>query len=468
MITSYPTSEAPPRAILDRHTLVEALRRVCGGAVHAPGDPGYDDARQPWIAQVDQRPRAVVYPADADEVAAVVRLAAAARVPVVPQGTGHNAAPIGDMQDAILLRTGAMRDVEVDVENRIARVGAGALWIDVVDAVAPYGLMALHGSSPDVGVAGYSLGGGMGWYARSLGLQTNNLTAVELVLSDGTPVRTSATNEPELFWALRGGGGNFGVVTAFEMKLHPIETAYAGWLIWDWSQTERVLAGWAEWAVGAPDAVTTSLRILQLPDIEDVPPPLRGRQIVAIDGAVLGDDATAEAILAPLRELEPDMDTFERQPAAALVRLHADPEGATPAVSSTTILDSLPQEGIEALVAAAGHEAGTSLLMVELRQLGGALGRPHPGGGALSHLDGQFVTFALGVPMDPEQEKSMTVEAERVIEALHPWSSGRRYLNFTEDKSDPASFYTPEVYERLVELRRRFDPYDRVRANHSL
>jgi FAD/FMN-containing dehydrogenase len=449
--------------------LLEALREACGGAIHVPGDAGYDAARQAWQATVDQRPAAVVYPATAEEVVAVMALTGAAGVPVVPQGTGHNASPLGSLHDAVLLRTSAMRSVEVDPVRRVARVGAGALWLDVVEAVAPYGLMALHGSSPDVGVTGYSLGGGIGWYARALGMQTNNLTAVELVLPDGRFVRASAEEETDLFWAVRGGGGNFGVVTTLEMRLHPIATAYAGWLVWDWHEAHRVLTRWAEWAVDAPDEVTTSFRILQLPPIEEVPEPLRGRQVVAIDGAVLGDDETAERILAPLRALHPEMDTFVRQPAAALVRLHGDPEGPTPVVSATTMLGSLPAAAIDAFVDGAGAESGSSLLLVELRQLGGALARPAAGGGALSHFDGQFLAFAAGVPMGgPEEEKALAVQAESLMASLAPWRNGRNYSNFAEDSTDATTFFEPAAYERLRKIRASVNPDGRVRANHQI
>ncbi len=219
-------------------TAAEGLRHLCGGAVHLPGDPGYDAARVPWNVAVQQRPAAVVYPASADEVVEVVRAASAAGLRVAPQGTGHNAGPLGDLADTVLVRTSAMREVTVDAASRTARVGAGALWIDVVEAVAPFGLAALHGSSPDVGVVGYSLGGGIGWYARALGMATNSVTAVELVTADGRLVRADAEHEPDLFWAVRGGGGNFGVVTAMEFRLYPIETAFAGMLVWDRTDAE--------------------------------------------------------------------------------------------------------------------------------------------------------------------------------------------------------------------------------------
>src|SRR6478735_6979254 len=170
----------------------DRLRDLTGVAIHLPGDPGYDAARMPWNVAVDQRPAAVAYPVDADQVSAVVRAAAALGLRVAPQGTGHNAGPLGSLDDVVLLRTSHLNTVEIDAERRVARVGAGVLWEDVVNAAAEHGLAALHGSSPDVGVVGYSLGGGIGWYARELGLATNSVTAVELVLGDGTQVRTDA------------------------------------------------------------------------------------------------------------------------------------------------------------------------------------------------------------------------------------------------------------------------------------
>jgi FAD/FMN-containing dehydrogenase len=417
---------------------------------------------------VDQRPAAVAYPATAEEAAEVVKAARAAGLRVAAQGTGHNAGPLGRLDDVVLVRTSGMTSVTVDPDARIARVGAGVLWLDVVEAVAPHGLMALHGSSPDVGVAGYSLGGGMGWYARTLGLQANSLTSVELVTPDGTIVRAEADTEPELFWALRGGGGNFGVVTALEFRLYPIETAYAGWLVWDATHAREVLRRWATWAVDAPDAVTTSIRVLNVPPIEEMPEPFRGRTIVVIDGAVLGTDEEAEQILAPLRELSPEMDTFERAPAASLVRLHMDPEGPTPAVSDSVVLGSLPEEAIDALLAATGPGSGSTLLLSELRQLGGALGRPHPGGGALDKVEGQFVFFGAAIAATPEMGAQGHADAGRAVQALAPWANGRQYLNFAENPTDASSGYDAESWTRLQRLRASLDPEGLMVANHRV
>ena len=445
-----------------------SLRGLCGGAVHLPGDPGYDDARTPWALAVDQRPAAVAYPADAAEVVEVVRAATAAGLRVAPQGTGHNAGPLPDLGNVVLLRTSAMREVTVDAEARIARVGAGALWIDVVEAVAPHGLMALHGSSPDVGAVGYSLGGGIGWYARELGMAANSVTAIELVLADGRRVRTDADNEPELFWALRGGGGNFGVVTAMEFRLYPIETAYAGMLVWDRADAEKVLRTWARWAVDAPDSVTTAFRVLQLPPFEEIPEPVRGRQLTVIDGAVLGDDETAEDILADLRALQPEMDTFARVPAASLVRLHMDPEGPTPGVSGTSVLGGLPDEAVDAFLSVVGHGTENHLLSAELRQGGGALGRVAGGAGAYARIDGRFVLFAVAIAATPEIAAAGLADAKRLEATMGPWANGHQYLNFAEHETDTSAAYPAEVWARLQAVRAAVDPHGTFVSNHRI
>ena len=441
----------------------EQLRGLCGGAVHLPGDEGYDAARMPWNVAVDQRPAAVAYPASTQEVVEVVQAAAAAGLRVAPQGTGHNAGPLGDLSDVVLLRTSAMTGVTVDPVAGRVRVQAGTLWLDVVEAAAAHGLTVLHGSSPDVGVVGYSLGGGMGWYARELGLQANAITGAELVTADGRVLRVDADHEPEIFWALRGGGGNLGIVTELEFTTFDFKEAYAGWLLWDAKDADRVLRAWAEWAVDAPDCVTTSFRLLQLPPIEEIPEFLRGRSIVVIDGAVMADDAAAAAVLAPLRALQPELDTFATVPTETLVRLHMDPEGPTPGVSRTAVLGSLPSDGIDALLSAS---ADTNLVIVELRQLGGALARPTDG--AISCIDGQFVLFACTMAPTPQMHQQGLVDAQYVVDAMSPWANGRQYLNFVEEPHDASEGYSAESWARLQAVRAAVDPAGIVKANHQV
>lgn len=446
-----------------------SLRGLAGGGIHLPGDDGYDRARTTWALAVDLRPAAVAFPTNPQEVAAVVRTAAAAGLRVAPLGTGHNAHALGDLSGSVLMRMSGMSGIEIDPDARRARVQAGALWLPIVEEAAKYGLAALHGSSPDAGVVGYSLGGGISWYGRSLGLAANSVTAVELVTANGRPVRADAQHEPELFWAVRGGGGaNFGVVTAIEFTLYPIETAYAGMLVWDLRDAHRVLGRWTSWAAEASDAVTTSYRHLRYPPIPEIPEPFRGRGLVIIDGAVLADDAEAERVLAPLRELGPEIDTFGRVPAASLMRLHMDPEQPTPGGGRSSLLDDLPPAAVDRLVEVAGADSGSSLFMAaELRQLGGALGRPQPGAGALGKLDGRYQLITGGM-MVGELAEQTVADCERVIDAMAPYSRGRQYLNFQEEPVDPSTGYDAPAWQELLRIRTALDPNGLFQANHEI
>lgn len=448
----------------------QALQVPGAGVVHRPGGSGYDAARMPWNVAVDQRPAAVATPTSAAEVAAVVRGAAQAGLRVAAQSTGHNPGPLAaqGLDDVVIVRTAALDEVSIDPATRRARVGGGALWLPAVEAAAEHGLATLHGSSPDVGIAGYSLGGGMGWYARALGLAANSLTAIELVTADGEMVRTDAHHEPDLFWALRGGGGSFGVVTALEFRLYPIETAYAGFLLWDAAHAEQVLRTWAAWAPTAPDEVTTSFRVMNLTPMPELPPFLRGRHLAVVDGAVLGSDADGEEALRHLRALRPEMDTFARVPAHALVRLHMDPEGPTPSVSDSALLGALPDAAIDAFLAEVGPGSTSSLLAAELRQLGGAVGRPHPGGGALDRIDGEFLAFGVAIAATPEMASAGSADARSLMSALSPYAGGRSYLNFAENPADVASGYEADAWRRLTQVRSAVDPNGRFLANHPV
>ncbi|MBZ5736593.1 FAD-binding oxidoreductase [Nocardioides mangrovi] len=450
--------------------VAHALRGLLDGRLHLPGDPGYDAARLPWNVAVDQRPAAVALPRTAAEVATVVRLAAEAGLRVAPQSTGHNAGPLAaqGLDDVVVVRTSEMGAAIADPTRGIVRVEGGAIWEPAVEAAAAHGRAVLHGSSPDVGIAGYSLGGGIGWYARKLGLATNSLTAVELVTADGTLVRCDATTNAELFWALRGGSGNFGVVTALEFRMYDLPTAYAGMLVWDLRQIEPVLREWSSWAYEAPDEITTAFRAMRIPPLPELPEGLRGRNLVVIDGAVIGSDERGAELLAGLRALRPEIDTFGRMPAPALTRIHMDPEGGAPFASDTAMLGSFPEAAIDAFIAEAGPDASSSLLLAELRQLGGALARPHAGGGVLDRLDAQFVAFAGGMAITPEMGAAAHADAVRLMEALEPFANGRQYLNFAENPVDTRSAYAENVWTQLAGIRSAVDPHGVFVANHRV
>ena len=430
-----------------------------------PGDPEWDLARQAWNLAVDQRPAAVAFPESADDVIAVVAYARAHGLRVAAQGTGHNAAPLGPLDDTVLVKTSRMRGVRVDPEARTVRVEAGVLWQEATNAAAEHGLAALAGSSPDVGVVGYSLGGGISWLARKHGLSANSIVAVEIVTADGRLVRADAEHETDLFWAVRGGGGSFGVVTALELRLFPIEEVYAGVLFFPLERASEVLHAWRAWTDGMPDEVTSVGRILQFPLLPDLPDFLRGRSFAVVEAtSLLGEDETAR-LLEPLRALGPEIDTFATIPASSLSKLHMDPEEPVPGKGDGMLLADLTGEAIDAFVAAA---AGSALISAEIRHLGGALRRSSPDHGAADVIDGSFIMFAVGIPMHAEMAEAIEASIDAVKAALEPWKADTMYMNFSERPLDPRRVLKQESYRRARRVKAAVDPADVFRSNHPI
>ena len=455
--------------MIDRPALeLDLLRGTFSGELHTPADPTYDEARMAWNLAADQHPALVALPRTPEDVVALVAFARGAGLRIAPQGTGHNAAPLGSLAQSILLKTSLMRGVEIDVRGRRARAEAGALWSDVAGPASDHGLAALAGSSPDVGVVGYALGGGIGWLARAFGLCCNSVTAIELVTPDGELVRCDHENRPELFWALRGGTGSFGVVTAIEIMLIAIPELYAGAMLWPWERASEVLHAWREWTVDAPESATTSARILQIPPVPDIPEPFRGRQFVCIDGAVLGSESYANEVLAPLKALEPEIDSFGMAPPIALSHLHMDPEHPVPGISDTAMLEELTPETIDALVEAGGPGSGSPLLLVEVRHLGGALARVPAGAGARSRLDAPYIMFALGSPMTPELAAAIPPHLAKVVEAVAPWAADGVYLNFAERTTDTRRAFSEDAYAALQAVKAEVDPDGLIQSNHEI
>src|SRR5918996_2684588 len=314
-----------------------SLSNLMAGRIVLPGDDEWDAARQAFNVLVDQRPVAVAFPVDERDVAAVVNYARRHGLRIAPQATGHNAGPLGSLDGTILVHTSTLTGVSIDPAARRVRVGSGIKWEKITPGLSELGLAGLHGSSPDVGVAGYSLGGGMGWLARKYGLQTNSVTAIELVTADGHLIRTDQAHEPDLFWALRGGGGNFGVVTAIEFAVQPVRELYAGALFFAAEHSADVLRAWTELLPGFPEEITSWANVIHFPPTPDVPDAVRGGSFTVIFGAFLGSEREGRAALRPVRDLGPAMDTFAVVPPAALSEMAMDPPDPLPFVSTTAL-----------------------------------------------------------------------------------------------------------------------------------
>jgi hypothetical protein len=439
------------------------------GRVAVPADPDWDQARLAWNLAADQRPTAVAFVENAADVAKTLAFAAAHELKVAAQGTGHGAVALRSLEETILIKTERMRGIEVDGAARTARVEAGALVLELSQAAQAHGLSSLPGSSPDVGVTGYTLGGGLSWLGRRYGFACNRVRAIELVTADGEARAVDGENEPDLFWALRGGGGDYAVVTALHLDLVPVAEAYAGALLYPAAVGAKGVRAYRDWAAAVGDDVTSVVRFIRPPDVPDVPEPLRGTPLLTIDGACIGSQADGEAAFGPLLERlgEPMMSTLGQIPAEGLCRIHMDPEQPVPGLGHHTAIRELNDEAVDAF-AELGDPESSPLLLTELRQLGGALGRPDPEGGALSHLDADFVMLGIGMPMTPELRQAIEGRLDRFDEAMAPWLADDGYFNFAERPCDADAILPAETCGRLGEVKRRWDPDGTIVANHAV
>lgn len=430
-----------------------------------PGDQDWDTARGAFNLLVDQRPEAIAFPTDEREVAAAVAFADRQGWRVAAQSTGHNAGPLGSLEGTLIVNTSELGGVTIDTGARRVRAGTATRWRDLTPRLSDLGLAALHGSSPEVGIAGYSLGGGVGWLARKHGMQTNAVTAIELVTAEGHHVRADAVHEPDLFWALRGGGGNFGVVTAIEFEVFAVPEVYAGAMFYELGSADEVFQTWSNLLPGLPEEMTTWVNIIRFPPLPEVPEPVRGRSLAIVMAAYLGTEGEGRELLAPLRELGPVMDTFAMQPPVFLSDLAMDPPDPLPFHTEHAMTELLPASAIAEVVAITGSDSSIDLL--QLRHMGGALSRAKPEAGARATLPGELCLFALGVAPEPALSERVREQLDAIAGVAAPHVAGH-YPNFIEEPADPSVFFTPVDWERLREIKALYDPQDMFKANHHI
>jgi len=428
---------------------IEILRASVSGEAITPEDAGYNAARTAWHLLADQRPALIVQAGDADDVVEAVRYARAHGLRIAAQGTGHGARAGASMGGTLLLRTGRMNRVTVDPSTRTARVGAGACWSVVVAAAAPHSLACLHGFSPGVGVAGYVLGGGLGWLARRYGLASDHVRSFEVVTVDGERLSVDAHREPDLFWALRGGGGAGVIVTSVELELVPLRVAYAGVLMWRMSRAPEIAEAYRKWIATAPESVTSSLRLMHFPPLPELPAGVRGRALVQLTFAAVDEPGHAAALMAPLRSLDPEIVQASVIPAATLGELAGDPVDPLPVRSHSRLLASLTPEAVDTVVAL----AKPAVTVLEVRHLGGALRRP-ASPGAAGALHAEALVFASGVPVTPEHELALHTTFA-TLDTLGPPSDRDTVMTFAGpgDAALPAA-----THERVRAVTAAYDP----------
>jgi FAD/FMN-containing dehydrogenase len=450
---------------------IAQLRSQVHGQVFLPGEPGYVEAINGYNRALSHSPEIVVVAADAQDVQTAVRHATGNGMPVAVRATGHQASvPIAG---GLLLSARDMTGVQVDADRRSARVEAGALWGPVVDAVAATGLAPLPGSSPGVGVVGYTVGGGLSpILGRAHGYAADHVTGFDIVTADGELRTVTADTEPELFWAVRGGKGNFGIVTGLEFDLFPLPELYAGSLMFPGSAALDVLSAWRDWTATVPDEVSSSPVLLPLPPVPGVPESLHGQLALIVRVAFAGPAAEGERLVAPLRAAGPVLlDRVAPMPLTGFAAIHADPVGPVSAYERTALLRELPDEAIEQLIALASPAPGSPRIFAELRNLGGALGRAPAVPNAIGHRDAAFTLFIAGVA-PPDQAQALRDREAALLSALQPWSTGGTYINFlSSDDADPdrvRTAYEPDTYQELARLKSRFDPDSVFRFTHVI
>jgi hypothetical protein len=416
---------------------------------------GFDDARLGYQRLDPHRPEVIFAVTSAPEIEEAVKYAADHGKRVAVQASGHGLTRGNN--GGVLIATGDFNGVRVDVEQKTAWIEAGATWRQVIDATAPYGLAPLSGSYPGVGAISYTLGGGTGLMARRYGFAADHVRRIEVVTADG--VRRNAEDDPELFWALRGGGGNFGVVTGIEIELFEVPTLYGGSLYFDLTENPTVLEIWREWTRTVPDEVTSAIALIPFPDIPPVPAPLRGKHIAQIQVAILGDHGPD--LIEPLKG-EPVLDTVGVLPYSESARIFAEPDHPNSYRSRNVLLSDLDPDLLATLPK---HASGPTMCVIGIRHLGGALSRPPSIPNAIGHRD---ATYSLTALSSGETDVS---DLHRTI--LEPWAPTTigRSLNFsfgplTTDEVRAA--FDPGDYDRLIELKNRYDPARLLAPNHPL
>ncbi|HSP46982.1 MAG TPA: FAD-binding oxidoreductase [Clostridiaceae bacterium] len=449
--------------------MASELQKRISGSVIAPEDAGYDEARRTWNVTFEQKPALIVEVTGAKDVIEAVKFARENKMGIAVTATGHGPARAAD--DAMLIKTSRMTQVRVSSESRTAWIEAGTKWQRVLEEAQYEGLAPLMGSSTDVGAIGYTLGGGMGWLARKYGLSADSVNYFEVVTADGELRKVSRTENSELFWALCGGGGGLGVVTAMEVKLYPIKEIFGGNLIYPKEGAKEILERYREWVKTAPDELTTSLTLANFPDIPMVPEALRGKSVVMVRGAYCGPKEEGEKLIRPWLEWrEPLVNMWGTMPFMEVDSISNDPKDPIPAFVTNVQFDEITDKVIDELIKRAFPENGMSpLLFCETYHTGGAISRPERGGNAYSHRNGAFILKMIGLTPTPEIRSHLLETVSLLKYHLRDHLLSNVYINFTEGDEKwhlSKDAFSDEAFSRLQKVKAKYDPENVF--NHSV
>ena len=442
------------------------------GPCWAPGEPGYDDARHVFNAMIDRRPALIARCGSADDVSAAVLHALARDLPVSVYGGGHSVTGAAVVDGGLCIDMRGLKAIEVDPVARVARIGAGLTWGEVDAACQQHGLAVTGGRVSTTGVAGLALGSGSGWLERALGFTCDSLLAATMITATGEPVTASATVNPDLFWGLRGGGGNFGIVTELVLRLHPVgPLVLGGLLMYPAHEAVTVCRAWRDLMLDAPDALGTGLAFMTAPPADFVPEPVRGNPVIGIVVCWSGLPAEGRAALAPLIEaVPPAADLVQELPYVAVQQLidAGNPPGMRNYWSGD-FFHALPDEAIDVLAALATRPV-SPLTSIILTPGGGAISRVADDATAFGTRDAAFQAHYLGMWPEPSADAENIRAITTIASAMKPWTTGTAYLNFLGDEGQEriAAGFGAAKYARLRELKRTWDPTNLFRSNQNI
>jgi FAD/FMN-containing dehydrogenase len=449
---------------------VQELRTGLRGELVLPGDAAYDEARGVWNGMIDRRPALIVRCTGTSDVIASVGFARSEGLTVAVRGGSHNVAGNATCDGGIVLDLSPMKGVRVDAEGRTVRAQGGLTWGELDRETQTFGLATTGGLVTTTGIAGFTLGGGIGWLMRKHGLACDNLISADVVTADGQTVRAGETENAELLWGLRGGGGNFGVVTEFEYRLHPVSQVLGGLLAWPAQAAGDVLRFWRDWVRHTRDELCTMAAFLYAPPEPFVPPEVVGSPIFAIACCHLDPEGRAEDDLRPLRDLAPAVDVLGPMPYQAIQGMFdaGVPRGSRNYWRSGYV-DTLTDEAIHAILA---HSDGipAPLGQLHVHQMGGAMSRVPAGATAFTNRDAGFLMNYIGLWLDPAEDQANTAWVRAASDAMEPYGTGARYVNFLADEGDAGvrSAYDEATYTRLQNLKARFDPTNFFHLNQNI
>lgn len=447
----------------------QQLQNNISGKLVLPGEAEYDKTRRGWNLSIDQHPALILIANDVQDVVAGVRFANEQNLGVSVQLTGHGIKFPAD--DNLLIDTSRLNRVNVEVQARTARVEAGVLWQQVLDNTTPYGLAPLLGTSPHVGVVGYTLGGGIGWLARRYGLAVDSVHWIDVVTPDGVLRHTSPTENQELFWALCGGGGNFGVVTAMEFALYPLATLYGGNLVYPGALAGDALRFYRQWVKSVPDELTSSFAIIKYPPMPQLPDAIRGKTLVMLRAAFAGDADKGEKLIRPWLEWQaPLNNSFHQMHFADIATINNDPVDPAPSYPASEMLRDLPDEAIDVIVRYTTNDK-SPIIFSELRHGGGAIARGDANATAVGNRDARFYLQLGGLAFSPELLKAMEGYVRQYTGELRPYLHGGIYPNFAESdqvRTRSKDAYSPQAFQRLGALKAKYDPKNLFRFSYQL